>query len=108
MMEDNLKNGKQTALISYIPIVGAIIAIFMNSETQNSFASFHIRQSLGIFLSWFALGYFVGGFDNWGVTAGFYTFLFILWLYGFVSVVQGEQKPIPFIGEFFQKLLKNL
>jgi uncharacterized membrane protein len=105
---EEIENGKQTAIISYLTIIGSIIAIFMNNDKPNSFASFHIRQALGIFLSWFALGYFVGGFDNWGISAGFYTFIFILWLYGFVSAVQGEQKAIPFIGEFFQKLLKNL
>ena len=107
-MNNTIEEGKQIAIISYLTIIGSIIAIFMNNDKPNSFASFHTRQALGIFLSWFALGYFVGGFDNWGISAGFYTFIFILWLYGFVNAVQGEQKPIPFIGEFFQKLFKNL
>lgn len=107
-MENKIEEGKKIAIISYLTIIGSVIAIFMNNEKPDSFASFHIRQALGIFITWFALGYFVGGFDNWGVSAGFYTFIFILWLYGFVSAVQEEAKPIPFLGEFYQKLFKNI
>ncbi|WP_309608958.1 hypothetical protein [Flavobacterium sp.] len=107
-MENNIEQGKQTAIISYLTFIGTVIAIFMNNETKNNFASFHIRQSLGIFVSWFALGYFVSYFDNWGVSSGFYLFIFILWIYGFVGAIQGEQKLVPIVGEFFQKLFKNL
>ncbi|WP_310554943.1 hypothetical protein [Flavobacterium sp.] len=107
-MENNIEQGKQTAIIAYLTIIGAVIAIFMNNESKNPFASFHIRQSLGIFLSWFALGYFVSYFDNWGVSSGFYLFIFILWVYGFVGAIQGEQKLVPIVGEFFQKLFKNI
>ena len=107
-MENNIEQGKQTAIISYLTFIGTVIAIFMNNEGKNTFASFHIRQSLGIFISWFALGYFVSYFDNWGVSSGFYLFIFILWIYGFVGAIQGEQKLVPIVGEFYQKLFKNL
>ena len=107
-MENTLDNGKQIAIIAYLTIIGTVIAILMNSESKNTFASFHIRQSLGIFISWFALGYFVSYFDNWGVSSGFYLFIFILWIYGFVGAIQGEQKLVPIVGEFYQKLFKNL
>jgi uncharacterized membrane protein len=107
-MQNSIEEGKQTAIISYITIIGTIIAILMNNEKKNTYASFHIRQSLGIFGLWFALGYFVGYFDNWGATSGFYLFIFILWIYGFIGATQGEQRTIPIVGEFFQKLFKNL
>lgn len=107
-MENNIEQGKQTAIVSYLTFIGTVIAIFMNNESKNTFASFHIRQSLGIFISWFALGYFVSYFDNWGVSSGFYLFIFILWIYGFVGAIQGEQKLVPIVGEFYQKLFKNL
>ena len=107
-MENNIEQGKQTAIISYLTFIGTVIAIFMNNETKNNFASFHIIQSLGIFVSWFALGYFVSYFDNWGVSSGFYLFIFILWIYGFVGAIQGELKLVPIVGEFYQKLFKNL
>jgi uncharacterized membrane protein len=106
---NDIEKGKNTAIISYLTIIGSIIAIFMNQEeNRTNFASFHTRQALGIFLTFFLLGYPIGYFDNWMVTSSFWVFIFILWLYGFVTCLSGEMKMIPFLGEFFQKSFKNL
>ena len=99
---------KQTAIIAYLTLIGSVIAIFMNSENKNSFASFHIRQALGIFLTFFALGYPIGYFDSWMVSSAFYIFFFILWIYGFMGALNGEQKEVPLVGGFYQQLFKSL
>ena len=102
------EQGKQTAIVSYLTIIGSIIAIFMNQEENRSeFASFHIRQALGIFLTFFLLGYPIGYFDNWMVSASFWIFLFILWIYGFLTCLNNETKMVPFLGELFQKVFKS-
>jgi uncharacterized membrane protein len=85
-----------------------VIAMFMNNEKKNAFASFHIRQALGIFLTFFLLGYFIGYFDNWTMTTAFWLFIFILWIYGFSGALQGQMRPIPLLGSFFQRTFKNL
>ena len=103
-----IQEGKNIAIVSYLTIIGTLIAIFMNHEKKNPFAAFHIRQALGIFLTFFALGYFIGYFDSWMITFAFWSFIFILWLYGFVTALQGEMKPVPLIGNFFQNLFKNI
>jgi len=103
-----MEQNKNTAIVAYLTLIGAIIAIFMNSETKDKFASFHIRQALGIFLTFFALGYPIGYFDNWMVTSSFYLFFFILWLFGFLGALNGEQKVVPLIGNLFQNIFKNL
>jgi uncharacterized membrane protein len=77
-------------------------------EKKNDFASFHIRQALGLFLSFFLLGYFVGYADSWTATSAFYIFYFILWIYGFLGALQGHKREIPVIGNYFQTLFKNL
>lgn len=102
------KEGKNTAIVSYITIIGAIIAIFMNSEKKDAFAAFHIRQALGIFVSFFLIGYFIGYFDSWMISSAFYVFYFVLWMYGFVAALQGETKLIPLLGAQFQKIFKNI
>ncbi|MDP5002032.1 MAG: hypothetical protein NWQ15_09060 [Flavobacterium sp.] len=102
------EQGKQTAIVSYLTIIGSIIAIFMNQEENRSeFASFHIRQALGIFLTFFLLGYPIGYFDNWMVSASFWIFIFILWIYGFLTCLNNETKTVPFLGELFQKVFKS-
>ncbi|MNF24622.1 Chloroplast import component protein (Tic20) [compost metagenome] len=107
-MNNSIETGKTTAIISYLTIIGAIIAIFMNIEKKNTFAAFHIRQALGIFVSFFLIGYFIGYFDSWMISSAFYVFYFILWIYGFLGALQGEMKLIPLLGEQFQKIFKNI
>jgi len=42
--------GKTIAIIAYLTLIGFIIAIVMNSSKKSAFASFHIRQMLGLML----------------------------------------------------------
>jgi len=107
-MKNTVEEGKNTAIVSHITIIGTIIAIIMNNDSKNTFAAFHIRQTLGIFLLFFALGYPVGLFDSWMISSSLYIFIFILWAYSFVSALQGQMNLIPFLGSFFQKFFKNL
>lgn len=108
MENKNVNQGKNIAIVSYMTIIGAIIAVFMNQENKNTFASFHIRQALGIFSSFFLIGYFIGYFDSWMISSAFYVFYFILWIYGFLAALQGHMKLIPLLGEQFQKIFKNI
>jgi uncharacterized membrane protein len=81
----------------------------MNQEENKSeFASFHIRQTLGLFISFFMLGYFVGYVNSWTATSAFYLFYFILWIYGFSGALQGIKRELPIVGGFFQKTFKSL
>lgn len=107
-MQNSVEEGKTIAIVSHLSIIGTIIAIVMNNDKKNSFASFHIRQTLGIFLLFFALGYPVGLFDDWMISSSLYIFIFILWAYSFISALQGQTNLIPFLGSFFQKAFKNL
>ncbi|MBP9793490.1 MAG: hypothetical protein KBC56_05765 [Flavobacterium sp.] len=107
-MNNSIEEGKQAAIISYVTIIGTVIAIFMNNEKKNEFASFHIRQALGINLTYFALGYFIGYFDSWMISSAYWTFIFILWIFGFIGAVQGEYKLVPLVGEWYQKIFKSL
>ena len=106
---ENIDKSKNTAIIAYLTIIGSIIAIFMNQdENKSEFASFHIRQALGLFLSFFLLGYFVGYANSWTATSAFYIFYFILWIYGFSGALQGQKRLLPLVGDFFQSLFKSL
>ncbi|WP_445457463.1 DUF4870 domain-containing protein [Flavobacterium sp. HNIBRBA15423] len=106
---NDIERGKNAALVSYITIIGSVIAIFMNQEEKKSdFASFHIRQALGIFLTFFLLGYPIGYFNSWMVSSAFWLFIFILWIYGFLGALNGEKKIVPLLGTFYQQFFKNL
>lgn len=103
-----MEQNKNAAIVAYLTIIGSVIAIFMNSENKSSFASFHIRQALGIFLTFFALGYPIGYFDSWMISFAFYIFFFILWIFGFMGALNNEEKKVPLLGEFYQNIFKSL
>ncbi len=103
-----MEQNKNAAIVAYLTIIGTVIAIFMNNENKSAFASFHIRQALGIFLTFFALGYPVGYFDSWMISSAFYIFFFILWIYGFMGALNNEEKKVPLLGDFYQNIFKSL
>lgn len=100
--------GKNIAIISYILIIGVPIALSMNADDKNSFASFHIRQSLGLSITFICLGLLVNNFDSWMISAPMYLFVSVLWTYAFITALRGEMKPIPLLGNFFQKSFKGI
>lgn len=105
---NTVQDGKTTAIIGYLTIVGTVIAIVMNNEKKNTFAAFHIRQALGIFLTHFALGYFVSAFDSWVATRIFWGILALLWLIGFIGALAGHERKIPVLGDLYQRLFKSI
>ena len=108
-MENQAVNeGKTNAIISHFWLIGLIIALILNNSKKNSFASFYIRQMVGINLLIMIGNYiiynFIGSFAGWifGVV------IFILWLISIVGAFKGEEKAVPVIGEHFQDWFKNL
>jgi hypothetical protein len=61
---NTIEKGKTAAITSYILGIGVFIAMSMNSEDKNTFASFHIRQGLGITLTFISLGLIISNFDS--------------------------------------------
>ncbi|WP_240462887.1 hypothetical protein [Mesonia aquimarina] len=102
------KEGKSVATVAYITAVGAIVAVFMNMDTKNSFASFHTRQAIGIHLLFFLLAPIVTGFNSLIISVSFWIFFFTLWLYGFLGAMQGKKNLVPVIGKYFQTWFNKL
>lgn len=97
------ETGKTMAILSHLTIIGCLVAIFMNLDPKNKFAGFYIKQTFGIHILFYMLAYFIGITDTWLVTIPFYICFFILWIYSFLGAVNGEIKPLPKIGVYFQK-----
>lgn len=108
-MNHDIEKGKTAAITSYILIIGVFIAMSMNSgEEKNPFASFHIRQALGLSLIFISLGLIISNFDSLMISISMWIFLSVLWTYGIFSAINGETKPIPLLGNYFQKWLVNI
>ncbi|MFV8225948.1 hypothetical protein [Christiangramia aquimixticola] len=99
---------KTTAIVAYITIIGTIIAYFMNMESKDKFAGFHIRQAFGINITFYLIGALMGLFDQFYIVAAFYLFFIVLWGYGILMAIQGEEREVPLLGEFFQKWFSTI
>lgn len=107
-MQTEAEQGKAAAIVAYLSIIGTIIAYFMNNDTKNPFASFHIRQALGVHLTFYLLGVLVSAFDTWLISLPFYIFILILWGYGLVTAIQGERREVPVMGGYYQKWFSTI
>ncbi|MGF1560238.1 MAG: hypothetical protein ACFCUL_14200 [Flavobacteriaceae bacterium] len=97
------KEGKTTAIVSYLTIIGALIALSMNSEPKNEFARFHTRQAFGLHLMFIAFGILS---NNWGNLYSFFGLFLcysILWIYGFLGALTEKRQSVPILGPYFQK-----
>jgi uncharacterized membrane protein len=107
-MNDTIEKGKTAAITSYILGIGVFIAMSMNSEDKNEFASFHIRQGLGITLTFISLGLIISNFDSLLISAPMWICVSVLWSYGMFTAIKGETKPMPLLGNLFQKWFSNI
>lgn len=108
-MENGKPNdGKTAAILSYILIVGVLIAMSINAEEKNKFASFHIRQGLGLSLTFISLGLIISNFENILIAAPMWIFITILMFFGMFNAANGNSKPIPILGNIFQKWLRSI
>ncbi|MBU1975819.1 MAG: hypothetical protein KKG59_05430 [Nanoarchaeota archaeon] len=96
---------KLIAILSYITLIGWIIALVMNTEKKSKLGSFHIRQSLLIM----ALAV-VAGLVTWipPISVIIWVVTVVLWIMGFVSAIQSTMKPVPVLGEYAQDWFKSL
>lgn len=96
------------AIISYITIIGTVIAFVMNQNRHNYFASFHIRQALGIFLTGLVVNFLQRYIDFDWVDLALSVGVFILWIIGLIGAIQGEEKRVPLLGDQFQEWFRNI
>jgi len=108
MNSKTINQGKILAFVSYLPIFGIIIAYFLNNDKKNSFTSFHIRQSLGLWLFYFICAVSLSNFDSALLRSYLWIGFGILFLYGLLTALVGSHFPVPILGPLFQKWFKNI
>lgn len=113
-------NGKTAAIISYFWFIGWLIAYFaMHKDNKTALGSYHLRQTLLYAIVVTILGWGLGFvftililstgigaliYILWAVQLG----LFIVWLIGLIGAINGEQKPMPIIGEKAQTMFPSI
>ena len=107
MINKTVHEGKSIAIIAYFWWIGLVIALIMNNSKKNSFASFHIRQVIGLLLLSLAMTLV---YKYAGETIGYILSMgvFVLWVIGLIGAFNGEEKKIPLLGDQFQEWFKSI
>ena len=109
-------NGKTVALLSYLTLIGWIVAFVMNSNQKTPLGSYHLRQTIMLFITGICL-YIVQfvllfvPYIGWLISLlmiFLYIGLVVLWLIGLIAAINGEMKPMPLIGKKAQEIFKGL
>lgn len=97
--------GKSRAVIAHITLIGWIIALVQNNnENKDDFASFYIRQMLGLLI--------------WMFVSGILTMIFIgllmyiagivFWIMSIIAANNGQKQETPLVGKYFQDWFKGI
>jgi uncharacterized membrane protein len=102
-------DGKTIAIIAYITLIGFVVALIMNNDKKLPLASFHIRQSLGLMLTGFAIGMIgIIPFIGWLINIVAIFFLLYMWIMGLINAINGREKSLPFLGDKYAEWFKSL
>ncbi len=109
------KEDSTVALLAYITIIGFIIAIVMHSSKKTALGAFHLRQMLGLIVTGFviwipcAIISMIPMVNLVMILLGpaILIGMFVFWVMGFIAAINGQQKPVPLVGEHYQKWFAN-
>ena len=103
--QEGQKQQEDKNLIAILSYLGILFLIPLLAAKESSFAQFHARQGLVLFIAQMAT-LLIAWIPILGWIAGFV--LWIIWfvfaIIGIINVLGGKQKPLPWIGKFAGKI----
>ena len=95
---------KTVAIVSYLTLIGFVAAIIIHSNKKTKLGAFHLRQVLGFMLTGFAAIILVFiPLIGWIAIPIFWIFMLVCWVMGLIAAINGQMKPMPLVGPYYQK-----
>jgi uncharacterized membrane protein len=99
---------KTAAIVCYLTLIGFIAAVIIHGSKKTRLGAYHLRQALGLMLFFVAAGFCaIVPILGWIVWIVAMIFGFVLWVMALIAAINGEMKPVPVLGEHFQKWFGN-
>lgn len=96
-------NNKTFSLISYITIIGWLVAYFGGKDQADDLLKYHLRQSLGLGIISVILNIITISISFLGMAVNIIGILIlVLAIIGIINANNGEKKPLPVIGAYFE------
>ncbi|GGW25945.1 DUF4870 domain-containing protein [Arenibacter certesii] len=100
MDQQTINEGKTMAMVSYLFLIGLLIAFIVNSNKKNAFVQFHIEQSLRVWILSLVLSIALFMLSLLGI--GFLGILrwvpFAFAILGVINANSGKLEDLPLIG----------
>src|SRR5687767_4363843 len=103
--EVSASEDKTVAILSYLTFIGFIVAVVLHGSKKTKLGTFHLRQALGLWITaiacWVVLG--IIPVIGWIAIPFVSLAVFVLAVIGLIAAASGQLKPVPLLGEQFQK-----
>ncbi|HWL16094.1 MAG TPA: DUF4870 domain-containing protein [Opitutus sp.] len=99
---------KTVAIVSYLTLIGFIVAVVLHGNKKTKLGAYHLRQSLGLMITFIGLWIvnMILAFIpviGWILIPIVWLGMFVLWLIGLINAAGGKMKPVPVLGDYYQK-----
>ncbi|WP_309710476.1 hypothetical protein [Siphonobacter sp. SORGH_AS_0500] len=99
-------NNKTLSIVSYITLIGWLIAYFSGKDNADRLFKYHLRQSLGLMLVSIvvniALSVVVMMIPSLSFLSYIGYLIFALLIIGIINSANEVEKPLPIIGKMFE------
>lgn len=94
---DDCTIDKTISVLCYFTLIGWLIALVLYGKYKSPLARFHLRQSLGLFITGALLTFIplIGWFAN--------IFILMAWCYGVYSAFIYHKLNVPIVGDYYQE-----
>jgi uncharacterized membrane protein len=100
---------RTVAIVAYITIIGLIVAVIMHSSKKTALGTYHLRQSLGLYLTAICASLVLAciPFVGWMLIPFLTLGVVVMAIIGLVAALNGEQKPLPLLGDKYAQWFAN-
>lgn len=98
-------NNKTLSIVSYITLIGWVIAYIIGKDKADDLLKFHLKQSLGLVIFsiiWGVLLNIIITIFNLPIIGILGLVSLLLIIIGIINAANGIKKPLPVIGSMFE------
>lgn len=99
-------NNKTLSIVSYITLIGWLIAFFSGKENRNDLLKYHLKQAFGLFI--IAVLFNIVLMIVTSIVPSLYFLAYIgyaFWAFAIIGIINASnevKKPLPLIGKIFE------
>ncbi|WPU92818.1 DUF4870 domain-containing protein [Mucilaginibacter sabulilitoris] len=99
-------NNKTLSIVSYITLIGWLIAYFSGKDKADALLRYHLKQSLGLAIVSIALNVILNFIVSLVPSLAFLGIvgwvIIVFWILGMINAANKALKPVPVFGKAFE------